>query len=50
MGTFFNSVGEIGLALHEMYEISGMPMGEILYEEYMFQLEKSCIYWVLEMH
>ena len=32
--TFFTSSGEIGFALHEMYEVSGLPMGDLLYEEY----------------
>jgi len=31
--TFFTSSGEIGFALHEMYEVSGLPMGDLLYED-----------------
>lgn len=34
MGTFFTLIGEISLAFHEVYEISGLPMGKIRYEEY----------------
>lgn len=29
MGTFFTPIGEIGLAVHEMYEILGLPIDEI---------------------
>ena len=32
--TFFKLSRELGFALHEMYEVSGLPMGDILYEEY----------------
>lgn len=32
--TFFMPFGELDLALHEMYEVSVLPIGEILYEEY----------------
>ena len=42
-GTFFTLVGELGLALHEMWEISNLPMGSIPYEEYFrctIELEK----------
>ena len=34
MGTFFTPVGEIGLALHELYEVSGLVIGDAPYEEY----------------
>jgi len=34
MGTFFTPVGEIGLALYELYEVSGLVMGDAPYEEY----------------
>ena len=34
MGTFFNLVGELGLALHEMREISNLPMGSMPHEVY----------------
>ena len=37
-GTFFTPVSELGLALHEMWEISNDPMGSMSYEEYF-----SCI-------
>lgn len=33
-GTFFTPVHEMGLALYKMYEILGLPMDEIPYEEY----------------
>jgi len=32
--TFSTPVGKMGLALHEMYEVSGTMMGDIPYEEY----------------
>ena len=32
--TFFTLSGELGFAHHEMYEVSGLPMGELPYEEY----------------
>jgi len=38
--TFFTPVGEIGLALHEMYEVYGQVMGNILYEEYVPSAEE----------
>jgi len=34
MGTFFTLVGEIGLALHELYEALVLVMGDAPYEEY----------------
>ena len=34
MGTFFTLVGELGLELHEMWEISNLPMGSMPHEEY----------------
>jgi len=33
-GTFFTPVGELGMALHEMWEISALPFGSLPYEEY----------------
>jgi len=27
-------VGELGMALHEMWEVSALPMGSLPYEEY----------------
>jgi len=33
-GTFFIPIGEMGLALHEMWEVSKLPMGSMPYEEY----------------
>ena len=33
-GTFFTPVGEMGLSLHEMWEVSKLPMGSLPYEEY----------------
>ncbi|XP_020242541.1 uncharacterized protein LOC109820756 [Asparagus officinalis] len=32
--TFLTSGGELGLALHEMYQVSGLPMGDCPYQEY----------------
>jgi hypothetical protein len=32
--TFFTPSGELGFALHEMFEVSGLSMGEVPYEEY----------------
>nr|ABB55316.1 hypothetical protein 12.t00027 [Asparagus officinalis] len=32
--TFFTPVGELGFALHEMFEISGLSFGELPYEEF----------------
>jgi len=32
--TFFTPVREMRFALHEMYEVSGLAMGDIPYEEY----------------
>jgi len=33
-GTFFTPVGELGMALHEMWEVSNLSMGSKPYEEY----------------
>ena len=33
-GTFFTPVDELGLALHEMWEISNLSIGSMSYEEY----------------
>ena len=33
-GTFFTPIGELGLALHEIWEISNLPMDSMSYEEY----------------
>ena len=33
-GTFFTPVGELGMTLHEMWEVSALPMGSLPYEEY----------------
>jgi len=33
-GTFFILVGELGMALHEMWEVSNLPMGSLPYKEY----------------
>ena len=33
-GTFFTPVGEMGLSLHEMWEVSKLLMGSLPYEEY----------------
>ena len=33
-GTFFTPVGELGMAFHEMWQVSALPMGSLPYEEY----------------
>jgi len=33
-GTFFTPVGEMGLALHELYEVSALIIRDAPYEEY----------------
>ena len=33
-GTFFTPIGEIGLELHEMWEVSNLSMGSLPYKEY----------------
>jgi len=33
-GTFFTPVGELGMTLHEMWEVSALPIGYLPYEEY----------------
>ena len=37
---FFTPIGEIGLVLHEMYEVSGLVIGDAPYEEYVLSTEK----------
>jgi len=32
--TFFTPVGEVGLDLHELYEVLGLVIGDAPYEEY----------------
>jgi len=38
--TFFTPIGEMGLALHEMYEVLGLVIGDALYEEYVPSTKK----------
>ena len=38
--TFFTPIGEIGLALHEMFEVSGLMIGDTPYEEYVPSTEE----------
>ena len=38
--TFFTPVGEMGFALHEMFEVSGLPMGDMPCEEYIPDIEE----------
>ena len=38
--TFFTLVGEMGFALHEMCEVSGLVMGDTPYEEYVPSIEE----------
>jgi len=33
-GAFFTAVGELGMALYEMWEVSALPLGSLPYEEY----------------
>ena len=40
MCTFFTPVREKWLALHEMYKVSELVMGDIPYEEYVSSAEK----------
>lgn len=37
---FFTPVGKMGLALHELYEVSSLPIGEFLCEEYVITGEE----------
>ena len=38
--TFFTPIGEMVLALHEMYEVSGLVIGDVPYEEYVPSIEE----------
>jgi len=38
--TFFTPIREMGLAFHEMYEVSGLMIGDAPYEEYVMSTEK----------
>ena len=38
--TFFTQSRELGFAFHEMYEVSGLQMGELPYEEYILGTEE----------
>jgi len=38
--TFFTPIREMGLALHEMYEVSGMMIRDAPYEEYVPSIEE----------
>ena len=38
--TFFTLVGEMGLTLHELYEVSGLIIGDAPYKEYVLTLEE----------
>ena len=60
-GTFFTPVGEMVLTLHELYEVSGLVMGDAPYEEYvptseeLHLLKKECprvyeTYWEVLCH
>jgi len=39
-GKFFTPVGEMRLALHELYEVSGLVIGDTPYEEYITTIEE----------
>ena len=60
-GTFFTPFGEMGLALHKLYEVSGLIIGDAPYEEYvptseeLHFLKKECprvyeTYWEVLCH
>ena len=38
--TFFTPIGEMELAFHEMYEVSGLMIGDAPYEEYVLSTEE----------
>ena len=40
---FFTLIGEKGFALHEMYEVFWLAIGDILYKKNMFHRLKNCI-------
>ena len=40
--TFFTPSRELGFSLHEMYEVSGLPMEEMPYEKYIPGTEEFC--------
>ena len=40
MGTFFTPTREMKLTLHELYEVSGLVMGDTPYEEYILTSEE----------
>ena len=37
---FFTPVGKLGMALHEMSEVSNLPMGSLPYKEYFLYAEE----------
>ena len=37
---FFTPIGEMGLAIHEMYEVLGLVIGDAPYEEYVSSTEE----------
>ena len=39
-GTFFTPVGELGMALHEKWEVLNLPIGSLPYEEYFLCAEE----------
>lgn len=49
MSTFFTTIGEMGLALYELYEVSGCPWVKFLTKN-IYQPGRSCICWRLKMH
>ena len=38
--TLFTPIGEMGFSLHEMFEVSGLPMRDLPYEEYISGTEE----------
>jgi len=40
IGTFFTPIGEIGFALHELYKVSVLVIGDAPYEEYVLTTEE----------
>jgi len=38
--TFFTPVGEMGFALHEMFKVSGLSIGDLPYKQYISSIEE----------
>lgn len=44
-GTFLTPIGKLGLALHKMFEVSALSMGEVTYEEDIPTTEELNMLW-----